>query len=137
VFVTWRLAGTLPQVPGEVLRRDPHPGRSFRVQDRRLDSTPHGPRWLQEARVATVVAEALAYGEKIRGAYSLLAWVHHAQPRSPGVAASGQAIGHPAMVEDRYRDAGQPPPGEDRGGLLAERVFRSLGEVREGAGRRW
>jgi REP element-mobilizing transposase RayT len=75
VFVTWRLAGTLPQVPGEVLRRDPHPGRSFRVQDRRLDSTPQGPRWLQEARVATVVAEALAYGEKTRGAYSLLAWV--------------------------------------------------------------
>ncbi|MGC9972863.1 MAG: hypothetical protein ABSE56_19965, partial [Bryobacteraceae bacterium] len=75
VFVTWRLAGTLPQVPAEVFRRDPHPGRFFLVQDRRLDSTPQGPRWLQDPRIARVVAEALAYGERVRRAYDLFAWV--------------------------------------------------------------
>ena len=75
MFVTWRLAGTLPQVPAEVLRRDPRPGRFFLAQDRLLDSAPQGPRWLQDPRIGTVVAEALAYGERVRRAYSLFAWV--------------------------------------------------------------
>jgi hypothetical protein len=75
VFVAWRLAGTLPQAPAEVFRRDPHPGRFFLAQDRRLDSTPQGPRWLQDPRIARVVAEALAYGERVRRAYDLFAWV--------------------------------------------------------------
>jgi REP element-mobilizing transposase RayT len=75
VFVTWRLAGTLPQVPAEVFRRDPHPGRFFLAQDRHLDSTPQGPRWLQDPRIARVVAEALAYEERVRRAYDLFAWV--------------------------------------------------------------
>ena len=63
MFVTWRLAGTLPQVPAEVSRRDPHPGGFFLAQDRLSDSTPQGPRWLQDPRISAVVAEALTYGD--------------------------------------------------------------------------
>jgi REP element-mobilizing transposase RayT len=75
VFVTWRLAGTLPQPAPAVLRRDPHPGRVFLLQDRQMDSTRQGPRWLKDPQIATVVADALLYGDRVRRAYSLFAWV--------------------------------------------------------------
>ena len=74
VFVTWRLAGTTPHIPA-LLTNDPHPGRVFLLQDRELDRTPVGPRWLKDPRIASVVAEALLYGEAARGLYHLLAWV--------------------------------------------------------------
>jgi REP element-mobilizing transposase RayT len=58
VFVTWRLAGSW--------------------QTTRNDGLPHlhsGPVWLQDARIASVVANALRYGERVRQFYTLQAWV--------------------------------------------------------------
>lgn len=73
VFVTWRLAGTLPQPPP---RSAPelNPGRAFVLQDRQLDRAP-GPQWLKDPRIAGLVAQALLHGETVRRAYDLLAWV--------------------------------------------------------------
>jgi REP element-mobilizing transposase RayT len=51
IFVTWRLAGSLP------------------------DRAQPGPLWLQDERVACVVSNALLYGETIRRHYRLHAWV--------------------------------------------------------------
>jgi REP element-mobilizing transposase RayT len=49
VFVTFRLAGTLPDQPG--------------------------PSWLNNPRIADVVVEALLHGEGTRRSYDLFAWV--------------------------------------------------------------
>ena len=71
MFVTWRLSGTLPQPPpgtGAIA------GKEFILQDRQLDSTPFGPHWLKDPRIAVVVQTALLHGEQARRAYNLLAW---------------------------------------------------------------
>ena len=34
-----------------------------------------GPRWLKDPRIAQVVVDALRYGESVRQAYELIAWV--------------------------------------------------------------
>jgi len=65
VFVTWRLAGSLPAKASRVLLG----------QDERLDRLPSGPVWLQDGRVASMVVEALQYGETVRQFYHLYAWV--------------------------------------------------------------
>ncbi|SPE31544.1 conserved hypothetical protein [Candidatus Sulfopaludibacter sp. SbA3] len=57
VFVTWRLAGSLP------------------CKDEELDRDVTGPRWLQGARIAQMIADALLFGEKTRHLYDLHAWV--------------------------------------------------------------
>jgi putative transposase len=77
LFVTWRLAGTIPKT------RLPRPnagaplsaGRAFLAWDREVDKAAFGPVWLQDARVARVVADALSYGESGRQFYQLRAWV--------------------------------------------------------------
>ena len=74
VFVTWRLAGSLPPQVG-VLAAE-HSGRNpFLQQDERLDGARSGPAWLQDPRVASVVVNALLYGEAVRRFYQLHAWV--------------------------------------------------------------
>jgi hypothetical protein len=77
LFVTWRLAGTLPrtqlpQAPAIVQRSA---GRNFLAWDREVDKAAFGPVWLQDDRVARVVADALLYGESGRQFYDLRAWV--------------------------------------------------------------
>ncbi len=57
VFVTCRLAGSLPR------------------NDEQLDRAESGPLWLQDARIARVVEDALLYGETARQFYELHAWV--------------------------------------------------------------
>ena len=72
VFVTSRLAGTLPQPPpGSV----PDPATAFVIQDCKLDSLPYGPHWLKDPRIAKIVVASLLHGENVRRAYNLLAWV--------------------------------------------------------------
>jgi REP element-mobilizing transposase RayT len=51
VFVTWRLAGALPQPEPAILMNDPHAVRTFPLQDR-----------------------SLYYGERVRASYDLFAW---------------------------------------------------------------
>jgi REP element-mobilizing transposase RayT len=65
IFVTWRLAGSLPLPVG----------LPFLRQDERLDNARSGPMWLQDPRVADIVADALLYGETARRLYRLHAWV--------------------------------------------------------------
>ena len=43
--------------------------------DRKLDEAATGPRWLEDERVAQVVADALHYGERQLALYQLRAWV--------------------------------------------------------------
>ena len=72
LFVTWRLAGSIP-------RRMPQPstgaplsaGRAFLAWDHEVDKAAFRPVWLQDARVARVVADALLYGESGRQASRL------------------------------------------------------------------
>ena len=75
VFVTWRLAGTMPQLSPAVLINSPDIGRWFLQNDRVLDRTTAGPQWLKAPRVAAMFVEALLYGEIARGFYTLFAWV--------------------------------------------------------------
>jgi putative transposase len=51
------------------------PGKVFTAMDRRLDEAATGPRWLQDERVAHVVADAFVFGEQRLGLYKLRAWV--------------------------------------------------------------
>jgi putative transposase len=69
IFVTWRLAGTLPlsaRVAGQET--------TWRETDAALDRSASGPRWLAQTAIAEITAEALCYGEKV-GKYRLHAWV--------------------------------------------------------------
>jgi len=91
VFVTWRLAGSLPCREREKLARaavsEPSRGamtddthRSSVLprlleQDEQLDHVGSGPDWLEDSRVAGVVVNALLYGETVRRFYQLQAWV--------------------------------------------------------------
>jgi len=77
LFVTWRLAGSVPQTR----RLQPSPtvphnaGRAFLALDREADRAAFGPVWLQDARVARLVADSLLRGARDRQFYVLRAWV--------------------------------------------------------------
>jgi putative transposase len=73
VFVTWRLAGSLPRLTDDTNRSSVLP--AFLQQDERLDGLPSGPDWLQDPRVVGVIVNALLYGETVRRFYQLHAWV--------------------------------------------------------------
>ena len=77
LFVTWRLAGSLPRtrLPLSYSGGPISAGRAFLAVDREVDKASIGPVWLRDARVARVVAEALLYGESGRQFYQLKAWV--------------------------------------------------------------
>ena len=73
LFVTGRLAGSIPKTR---LSRQPtgaplSGGRAFLAWDREVDKAAFGPVWLQDARVARVVADALLYGESGSLPYSV------------------------------------------------------------------
>ncbi len=75
VFVTWRLAGSIP-APSPDIRTDENAGRlRFLQRDESVDLLHSGPVWLQDPRIASVVANALRYGETVRQFYTLHAWV--------------------------------------------------------------
>ena len=59
MFVTWRLAGTLPHAAPQ----------SWMDSDAQLDRAASGPRWLAQPDLARMVAEALRYGETLRNWY--------------------------------------------------------------------
>jgi putative transposase len=51
------------------------PGQSFVALDREIDKATFGPVWLEDPRIARVVADAILYGESGRQFYRLRAWV--------------------------------------------------------------
>jgi putative transposase len=72
LFLTWRLAGSMPQC------RLPHAlsaGGAFLTLDREVDKAAVGPVWLRDTRVAQVVADVLLYVESGRQFYETRAWV--------------------------------------------------------------
>jgi REP element-mobilizing transposase RayT len=82
LFVTWRLAGSIPRtrLPQRLTGANhgatpPSAGHSFLAVERLVDRAVFGPVWLQDARVAGMLAEALMYGETGRHFYQLRAWV--------------------------------------------------------------
>jgi REP element-mobilizing transposase RayT len=75
VFVTWRLAGSIPIPPAKLLKNDPNPGKAFADFDRKLDRSRFGPRWLGDTRVANMFVSALQDGAHTRRAYDPAAWV--------------------------------------------------------------
>ena len=74
IFVTWRLAGTLARTV-ESRKQEPTAGARFASADRELDRATSGPTWLADPRVASMLIEALRYGECSRGFYELFAFV--------------------------------------------------------------
>jgi putative DNA methylase len=56
IFVTWRLAGTLPT-------QRPTPPATFLERDEALDRHPIGPFWLGDPRIAKMIVDAVLYGE--------------------------------------------------------------------------
>src|SRR2546423_1439700 len=74
VFLTWRLWGSLPACP-EPAGVYPPPGHAFVASDRALDRCQSGSRWLDQTRIANLVAEAIQTGERDKHFYELRAWV--------------------------------------------------------------
>jgi len=72
LFVTWRLDGSLPAPPPDVIYATP--GHAFAAEDRAL-AQGHGCLWLSDTRVARQVEEAIASGESQKRFYELQAWV--------------------------------------------------------------
>jgi putative transposase len=66
IFVTWRLAGSLPKT-----RRDKP--ITFLEEDEELDRHPIGPQWLGDTRIAKMIVDAVLYGD-LKGSYRLHAF---------------------------------------------------------------
>ena len=74
MFLTWRLAGSLPQE--YLLKRECcDTGREFVCMDRILDAAETGPRWLADKCVAQCVMDSLRFGQSSLHLYQLCAWV--------------------------------------------------------------
>jgi len=73
VFLTWRLWGSLAATGNSAACLTS--GRAFAARDRVLDRRASGPRWLQDARVADLVAQSILVGDCERQFYKLDAWV--------------------------------------------------------------
>ena len=72
LFVTWRLWGTLPFEKRRTTLCNP--GEAFVAADRMLDQWTGGPVWLNDERIAQVLAEAIWIGESERRFYEVHAW---------------------------------------------------------------
>ena len=72
LFVTWRLYGSLPIAPPDVIYATP--GHAFAAEDRALGQG-HGWLWLSDTRVARQMVEAIRIGENRKQLYELQAWV--------------------------------------------------------------
>jgi putative transposase len=75
LFVTWRLAGSLPASVVKFRQRETDPGKSFLAFDRELDKGAFGPTWLKDPRVAQLVVEALELGANKLELFKLYSFV--------------------------------------------------------------
>jgi REP-associated tyrosine transposase len=73
VFVTWRLWGSMPTQTA-ALSAYPSAGHAFTATDRVLDRNASGPKWLQHAPIANLIAETIEIGERERHFYERGAW---------------------------------------------------------------
>ena len=72
LFVTWRLHGSLPGAPADVIYATP--GHAFAAQDRVLAQR-RDTLWLSDTRVARHVADTIRDGERQQRLYESQAWV--------------------------------------------------------------
>jgi putative transposase len=77
IFMTWRLRGSLPNgfagcLPPRARLLD---REEFRYVDRILDRAECGPKWLQDARIASCIVNRLARGQTAFRHYDLHAYV--------------------------------------------------------------
>jgi putative transposase len=75
LFVTWRLAGSMPRTRLVQGLAGEGACPTFLAVDREEEKGAFGPVWLRDGRIARVVADALLYGENGRRFYRLKAWV--------------------------------------------------------------
>jgi REP element-mobilizing transposase RayT len=55
--------------------KEKNPGKRFLLMDRELDRARYGPTWLEDDRLAKIVADSLGYGADKLGLYRLSAYV--------------------------------------------------------------
>jgi hypothetical protein len=65
LFITWRLAGSAPPRRSELLTVSGPCRIPFIQQDERLARLSTGPFWLRDPRIASMLAQALRYGEMV------------------------------------------------------------------------
>jgi putative transposase len=76
IFITWRLAGTLPQPLLAKLKNSTQPAnRKFVLAERLLDCASFGPCWLAQPEVAATVQRSILKGAFHLAHYDLLAYV--------------------------------------------------------------
>lgn len=73
LFVTWRLAGSLPATFCRDCK-DTSAGRRFVAFNRLLDSACSGPMWMKNPAVAKLIVDSLQFGESQRGLYRMWAF---------------------------------------------------------------
>ena len=73
VFVTWRLWGSSP--PRQPAESYPSQGHAFVAADRVLDRSASGPKWLEVAAIADLIAGTIQIGKHEKYFYELAAWV--------------------------------------------------------------
>jgi hypothetical protein len=116
LFLTWRLWRSLPAKPD--MSEHLTPGHAFVVHDRLLHQSVHGFRWLQEPRIAELVAETLIIGDCQRHFYQLLAWV--VMPNHVHLLPSSRAcLQNHAMGEGLLVQSSQSHSGQNRATVLA------------------
>ena len=71
IFITWRLAGSQPQIP-DMLTADLPEGKRFALLDQEADRATTGPLWLTDPRIAQVVQDKILSGAP--ELYDLAAW---------------------------------------------------------------
>jgi putative DNA methylase len=74
LFITWRLYGSLPACSGNYRLSIPS-GRDFVRWDRELDACGHGPVWLEDPRIASMVVASLHCARHELHLCELRAWV--------------------------------------------------------------
>ncbi len=75
LFITWRLHGSLPRRTLTASCNSSNPGKRFLLLDRELDRATYGPTWLEDARLAALVAASLSYSDEQFKLYRLSAYV--------------------------------------------------------------
>ena len=117
LFLTWRLYASMPAKKSYLVY--PTAGQEFAANDRLLDKSATGPRWLAIDQIADLIAASIVKGAAERNFYNLEAWVvmpNHVhmliQPNSPG-------RNPDEMAQRLHSPQGQPNSESHRQAILA------------------
>jgi REP element-mobilizing transposase RayT len=115
IFLTWRLYGSLP-LSRSLDHISVRSGAEFVALDRQLDRAGHGPSWLKDPALATLVVNTLHFAERELDLYRLRTWVvmsNHVHvvvfPRAPLARITKAVKGFTARQANRMlKRTGQP-----------------------------